>query len=101
MAALHSLDERVRRELFQDRMTFSAFRNLLSHTVRLYPRIIQRLREHLGARGTLWWLANIAEAAFSERRGTHAPPSLSDAEQDEAPAQKFARYLRHYKSKYE
>ncbi|MEA2174078.1 MAG: lycopene cyclase CruA [Blastocatellia bacterium] len=98
MAALHSLDERVRRELFQDRLTFSALRNLLSHTVRLYPRIIQRLREHLGARGTLWWLANIAEAAFTERRHAPAPFSLSGAEHDEQPAQKFARHLRHYKA---
>jgi lycopene cyclase CruA len=99
MAALHNLDERVRRELFQDRLSLSALRNLLSHTVRLYPRILQRLREHLGARGTLWWLANIAEAAFSERRAAPTSTSLSDAEQEEEPAQKFARYLRHYKNR--
>lgn len=68
MAALHHLDERVRRELFQDRMTFSALKSLLSHTARLYPRIFQRVREHLGARGTFWWAANIAEAFLNERR---------------------------------
>ncbi|HEX9918035.1 MAG TPA: hypothetical protein VGA87_02645, partial [Pyrinomonadaceae bacterium] len=67
MAALHDLDVRVRRELFQDRMSFSALRSLLGRTAKLYPRIFQRVREHLGARGTFWWLANIAETAFSER----------------------------------
>ncbi len=67
MAALHELDERVRRELFQDRMTFAAFKNLLGRTAKLYPRIFGRVREHLGARGTFWWLANIAEAVLHER----------------------------------
>jgi lycopene cyclase CruA len=101
MAALHSLDERVRRELFQDRMTFSALKNLLSHTVRLYPRIIQRMREHLGARGTFLWFANITAAAFSEKRGAADLSSLSAAaEHDEQPAQTFARYLRHYKNRH-
>jgi lycopene cyclase CruA len=68
MSALHSLDERVRRELFQDRMSFDALKNLLSRTARLYPQIFNRIREHLGLRGTFWWLANIADAALSERR---------------------------------
>ncbi|MBA2339983.1 MAG: hypothetical protein H0V88_06285 [Pyrinomonadaceae bacterium] len=68
MAALHEADERVRRELFQDRMSFGALKELLSRTARLYPRIFQRLREHLGARGTLWWLAGIGEAVWHERR---------------------------------
>jgi lycopene cyclase CruA len=95
MAALHSLDERVRRELFQDRLTFGALKNLLSHTVRLYPRIIQRLREHLGARGTLWWLANISAAAFSERRSRKAQFKTEDHNEDAA--REFARYLRFYK----
>jgi lycopene cyclase CruA len=67
MAALHGLDERVRRELFQDRMSFSALKNLLGRTAKLYPRIFGRVREHLGARGTLWWLAGIAEAVLHER----------------------------------
>lgn len=67
MSALHGLDERVRRELFQDRMTFQALRQLLGSTARLYPTIFRRLREHLGARGTFWWLAGIAEAVWSER----------------------------------
>ncbi|HEY0006970.1 MAG TPA: hypothetical protein VGB17_19475 [Pyrinomonadaceae bacterium] len=98
MGALNNLDERVRHELFQDRLTIGALKNLLSHTIRLYPRILQRIREHLGARGTFWWLANIAEAAFSERRsreGRELPLGLE--EQGEDAAQRFARHLRLYK----
>lgn len=67
-AALHDLDESVRRELFQDRLSFVALRSLVSHTVRLYPRILQRVREHFGARGTFLWLAHAADAALRERR---------------------------------
>ena len=95
MAALHSLDERVRRELFQDRMSFSALKRLLSRTVKLYPRIIERVREHFGARGTFLWLANIATTAFSERRRWR---SLSEEDQSQDAAQKFARYLALYKN---
>ena len=68
MDALHALDENVRRELFQDRMTFAALKQLLGRTAKTYPRIFQRLREHLGARGTFWWLASIARAWQDERR---------------------------------
>lgn len=67
-AALHDLDESVRRELFQDRLSFGALRSLVSRTVRLYPRILQRVREHFGARGTFLWLAHAADAALRERR---------------------------------
>ena len=97
MAALHSLDEHVRRELFQDRLSFSALKRLLSRTAKLYPRIFQRVREHLGARGTFWWLANTAAATFSENRQSRlAPPK--DEEQNEEAAREFARYVRHYKN---
>jgi len=96
MAALHALDERVRRELFQDRLTFNALKNLLSHTIRLYPRILQRVREHLGARGAFWWLANLADAAFTERRERHALPG-GEAQGEDA-AHEFARHLRLYKN---
>jgi lycopene cyclase CruA len=97
MAALHSLDERVRRELFQDRMTFGALRNLLSRTIQLYPRILQRVREHLGARGTFWWLANVAEVVLHERRERSAllPGSI---EKGEEAAQEFARHVSLYKN---
>ncbi len=96
MAALHSLDERVRHELFQDRMSFSALKRLLSRTAKLYPRIFQRASEHLGARGAFWWLTSIAAAAFSERR----KPRLSskDEAQNEEAAREFARHVRLYKN---
>jgi len=102
MAALHDLDVRVRRELFQDRMSFSALKSLLSRTAKLYPRIFQRrVREHLGARGTFWWLASIAEAAFSERRARGEAAALGDETDTggrvQAPAEEFARYVAHYK----
>ena len=102
MAALHDLDVRVRRELFQDRMSFSALKSLLSRTAKLYPRIFQRrVREHLGVRGTLWWLAGIAEAAFSERRA-RGEVGAAGGEADtggsaQTPAEEFARYLARYK----
>jgi lycopene cyclase CruA len=80
MGALHSLDERVRRELFQDRITFNALKDILGRTARLYPHILERLREHLGVRGSLWWLVNIAEASWKERRERK---SLEGVEQDE------------------
>jgi lycopene cyclase CruA len=98
MAALHDLDVRVRRELFQDRMSFSALKSLLGRTAKLYPRIFQRVREHLGARGTFWWLANIAETAFSERRvrGGATGDELDDGESAHAPAEEFARYVALY-----
>jgi lycopene cyclase CruA len=97
MAALHSLDERVRRELFQDRMSFSALKGLLSQTARLYPRIFKRVREHLGARGTFWWLTNIAAAAFSERKGARALPAAAQPTEEDA-AQEFARQVQLYKN---
>jgi hypothetical protein len=98
MAALHDLDERVRRELFQDRMTFSAFKNLLSRTAKLYPRIFQRAREHLGARGTFWWIANVVEVILSERR-ERSLESAAGVEHSEDAAQRFARYVRIYKTR--
>ena len=69
LAALGGLDERVRRELFQGRLSFASLRALFARTVRLYPRIFARVRERFGARGTLLWLAGVAEALWSERRG--------------------------------
>ncbi|HYP54457.1 MAG TPA: hypothetical protein VEQ42_12990 [Pyrinomonadaceae bacterium] len=96
MAALHCLDERVRRELFQDRMSFGALKSLLGRTAQLYPRIFQRVREHRGARGTLWWLAGIAEAFLSERRERASAPE--DGASDEQPAvERFARQVALYK----
>lgn len=95
MAALHDLDERVRRELFQDRMSFGALKSLLSRTAKLYPRIFQRVREHLGTRGMFWWFAHVAEAAFSERR-ERADNHFRHTDNEDA-AQEFARYVAIYK----
>lgn len=98
MAALHDLDERVRREMFQDRMTWTTLKNLLSRTAKLYPRIFQRMREHLGARGTFWWLTQVAGVVLQERRGTrHSALHEADASSEE-PAEEFARHVRLYKT---
>ncbi|HEY0078901.1 MAG TPA: hypothetical protein VGB73_09675 [Pyrinomonadaceae bacterium] len=96
MAALHNLDDRVRRELFQDRLTFSGLKSLLGYTVRLYPAALQRVREHLGARGTFWWLAGVAEAVLSERR-ERAAPSFHSSAKEETPSERFARHVALYK----
>jgi lycopene cyclase CruA len=101
MAALHDLDDRVRRELFQDRLSFGALRSLASRTVQLYPRILQRVREHLGARGTFLWLAHAAAVAFRERRDEHDArhtTSVVDADA-EAAAKEFARGIESYRNK--
>ncbi len=81
LAALGGLDERVRRELFQGRLSFAALRALFARTVRLYPRIFARVRERFGARGTLLWLAGVAEALWSERRASR---EMCDAAADAA-----------------
>lgn len=103
MAALHHLDERVRRELFQDRLSFGALRSLLGHTARLYPRIFARVREHLGARGTFNWLAEVAGAVWNERRGRAAAASAASETpgedlKAEDPAREFARCAALYKN---
>jgi hypothetical protein len=79
LAALGGLDERVRRELFQGRLSFAALRALFARTVRLYPSIFARVRERFGARGTLLWLAGVAEALWSERRASR---EIGDAAAD-------------------
>ncbi|MDT7604114.1 MAG: lycopene cyclase CruA [Acidobacteriota bacterium] len=99
MAALHDLDDRVRRELFQDRLSLGALRSLLSRTVRLYPRILQRIASHLGARGTFLWLAHATEAAIKERHAAHAAqnsPGDDGAGAAEA-AREFARHIELYR----
>jgi lycopene cyclase CruA len=94
MAALHRLDDGVRRELFQGRLSFGALRRLFGHTAVLYPRIFTRVREHLGAGGALWWLAEMAESVWSERRGRAA----ARGGEGEGPRQKFARHAALYRN---
>jgi lycopene cyclase CruA len=96
MAALHRLDDGVRRELFQGRLSFAALRRLFGHTAVLYPRIFARAREHFGARGALWWLAEVAESVWSERRGARA--AARGGAEGEGPRQKFARYASAYRN---
>lgn len=97
VAALSGLDERVRRELFQGRMTLAALRRLAARTARLYPRIFARVREHFGARGTLLWLAGVAEAVWSDgRRRASAGGGAAEARQAEDPGQQFARLAATY-----
>jgi hypothetical protein len=64
------LDERERREVFRGHVSTGALRRLLARTARLYPRIFARVREHFGARGALCWVAGVAEAVWTERKGT-------------------------------
>jgi lycopene cyclase CruA len=89
-AALHDLDESVRRELFRDQLSFGALRSLMSRTVRLYPRILQRVREHFGARGTFLWLAHAAEAALRERRADPGIPFVGGESQAGVSAEELA-----------
>jgi lycopene cyclase CruA len=98
MAALHDLDERVRREMFQDRMTWTTLKNLLSRTAKLYPRIFQRMREHLGARGTFWWLTQVAGVVLQERRRARHSSLAEAPATPEEPAQEFARHVQLYKN---
>ncbi|MCA1620874.1 MAG: hypothetical protein LC795_16505 [Acidobacteria bacterium] len=69
MAAMFDLDERERREVFRGHVSTGVLRRLLARTARLYPRIFARVREHFGARGALCWVAGVAEAVWSERKG--------------------------------
>ena len=68
MSALGSLDKEVRREMFQDRMRFASLKKLLLKTARIHPKVFKKMFEHLGVKGAFWWLANIAESAFDERK---------------------------------
>ncbi|MGI8789077.1 MAG: NAD(P)/FAD-dependent oxidoreductase [Pyrinomonadaceae bacterium] len=66
MAALSSLDKRIAREMFQDRISFDSFKKVLAKTAKIHPKVFKKMFAHLGAKGAFWWLANIAEAALQE-----------------------------------
>ena len=68
MAALQSLDKNVAREMFQDKISFASFKKVLLKTAKLHPAVFKKMLSHLGTKGAFWWLANIAEAAFDEKR---------------------------------
>ena len=68
MAALGSLDKEISREMFQDRISFASFKKVLLKTAKIHPQVFNKMFAHLGAKGAFWWIANIAEAAFFERK---------------------------------
>lgn len=70
MSALSSLDNEISREMFQDRISFASFRKVLLKTAKIHPKVFKLMFEHLGVKGAFWWVANIAEAAFREKKGT-------------------------------
>jgi lycopene cyclase CruA len=98
MSALHDLDERVRREFFQDRMSLGAFKNLLTRTFKLYPRIFHHAREQMGTRGTFWWLAGIAESMLHERRRGRARTPVARATDEEDAIENFASAVAFYQN---
>ncbi len=67
MAALQSLDKNVAQELFQDRITFASFKKVLMKTAMIHPAVFKKMFQHLGAKGSFWWLANIAESVLHEK----------------------------------
>ncbi|CAN5806274.1 lycopene beta-monocyclase CruA [soil metagenome] len=67
MAALSSLDINVRREMFQDKISFASFKKVLMKTAKIHPAVFKKMFSQLGTKGAFWWIANIAEAALHER----------------------------------
>ncbi len=96
MAALTNLDERVRRDLFKDRISFDSFKSLLAQTAKIHPAVFKRMIEHLGFRGSFWWIANIAEAALHERKTDKS--NVLDSTQKDAGDADFAKMLEFYKN---
>lgn len=68
MSALSSLDKEISREMFQDRISFASFKKVLLKTAQIHPKVFKKMFEHLGIKGAFWWVANIAESAFDERK---------------------------------
>ena len=68
MSALASLDHEISREMFQDRISFASFKKVLLKTAQIHPKVFKKMFDHLGVKGAFWWVANIAESAFDERK---------------------------------
>ncbi len=68
MSALSNLDAEISREMFQDRISFASFKRVLLKTAQIHPKVFKKMFEHLGVKGAFWWLSNIAESAFHERK---------------------------------
>ncbi|MGI8640655.1 MAG: NAD(P)/FAD-dependent oxidoreductase [Pyrinomonadaceae bacterium] len=73
MMALSKLDAKISREMFQDRIPFASFKKILLKTAAIHPKVFKLMFEHLGAKGAIWWIANIAEAAVEEKRRDKKP----------------------------
>ena len=74
MSALQSLDKNIACEMFQDRISFDSFVKVLMKTAKIHPAVFKKMFAHLGTKGAFWWIANIAEAAFEEKRNGIAKP---------------------------
>lgn len=96
MTALHSLDERIRREFFQDRMSFDSFKNLLKETMKVHPKIFSRIREHLGMKGSLMAIASIGESVLKERRAKKV--KVNSLSQHENAKKQLDHYIKLYKA---
>lgn len=96
MQALTDLSENVRRDLFKDRISFSAFKSLLKRTATIHPPVFKRMFEHLGMKGSFWWIANIAEAALHERKAKKNDKKIDFS--TPVTEQEFAHFLELYKS---
>jgi lycopene cyclase CruA len=70
MSALGSLDAEIRREMFQDRISFPSFKKVLLKTAKIHPKVFRLMFEHLGVKGAFHWISNIAEAALHERKNS-------------------------------
>ncbi|HEY8563233.1 MAG TPA: hypothetical protein VIL74_22840 [Pyrinomonadaceae bacterium] len=68
MGALARLDSEISREMFQDRISFASFKKVLLKTAQIHPKVFKKMFAHLGVKGAFWWIANIAESAFDERK---------------------------------
>jgi len=68
MSALSNLDGIISQEMFQDRISFASFKKVLMKTAKIHPPVFKKMFEHLGAKGAFWWIANIAEAAWYEKK---------------------------------
>jgi lycopene cyclase CruA len=68
MSALQLLDVNISRQMFQDRISFDSFVKVLMKTAKIHPAVFKKMFAHLGTKGAFWWVANIAEAAFEEKR---------------------------------
>ena len=71
MSALSDLPKEISREMFQDRISFASFKKVLLKTAKIHPAVFKKMFQHLGTKGAFRWIADIAEAAFHERKNVN------------------------------